>query len=517
MPSDTLASEPVASDASDQLQFSPLLQALQQAEDQLATSPSHDKLLGLCRQLGELHRSGLAPQVGALARELAAGGHVEQARGLWLALQQALPASPAGWVGLANLASQQHRWTEAMESWSQALERFPDRNQPVWKLGLARAMHRLDLNDQATDFLQRTLEVHPDALGVRHMLVNVLDKTGNLNAALGVLESRLDDCLTELQLQFQALKLMTRLGQTERAVQTAHRLLGEASSIDWLPGIVRMVPEMARGQALMQLTDHALTRLDEFARPDAPPRQRQLGCELRLRLLLLKHRYKDFVAVFAETTPSDLPPKSLPAYRRMAERLQMPVADLLRLPKVFCIGLSKTATTSFTAATEMLGLFAAHYQNPLTFEMLDEEQALYFDACSDTPISAGFERLYHQFPNASFVYTLRPLPDWLASLGRHHRLHFGTSDWGELRALTAQALLPAALVESSLYFQHPDAQVAWDAHDRRVRSFFADKPPGKLLALNVFAGQGWSELCGFLGRPAPAARFPHENPLRDGG
>jgi tetratricopeptide (TPR) repeat protein len=245
-----------------------LLLALQQAEDRLegsAASEGNERLLAACRQLGELHRSGLAPQVGALARELAAAGHVEPARGLWLALQQALPDSPVGWVGQANLATQQHRWEEAMDGWSRALERFPDRNQPVWKLGLARAMHRLGLNDEAAEFLRQALALHPDALGVRHMLVNVLDKTGHLPAALALIDERLDDCLADLQLQFQHLKLLTRLGQRERAVDTAHRLLADASSVDWLPGIVRMLPEMACGHPLAQLIDHARMRLDEFA------------------------------------------------------------------------------------------------------------------------------------------------------------------------------------------------------------------------------------------------------------
>lgn len=518
----TLADDTATLDAAadERLQAPGLLLALQQAEERLAASaesPGNERLQALCRQLGELQRSGLAPQVGTLARELAAAGHIEPARGLWLALQQALPESPAGWVGQANLATQQHRWEEAMEGWSRALERFPDRNQPVWKLGLARAMHRLGLNDEAAEFLRQALALNPDVLGVRHLLVQVLDKTGHLPAALALLEERLDDCLGDLQLQFQHLKLLTRLGQRERAVATAHRLLDEASSLDWLPGIVRMLPEMARGQALARLTDHALVRLDEFTETAAPGRPRQLACELRLRLLLLQRDHAGFLQALAELAAGDLQPRQHAAYRRLAERLGTPLHALLAAPKVFCIGLSKTATTSFTAATEALGLFSAHYQHPLSFEMLDEEQALYFDACSDTPIAAIFERLYHQFPNARFVYTQRPMASWLASLQRHHQLHFGTSDWAALRELTAQALPPSALVEASLYFRHAHAEAAWQAHDQRVRGFFSDKPAGKLLVLDVFAGQGWAELCGFLGLPVPTARFPHENPVREGG
>lgn len=504
----------------DQPQFAQLVAALHQAEDRLIQSPgaaASERLLAQCRQLGELHRSGVAPLVAALARELAAEGHVEPARALWLALQQVMPDSPAGWVGQANLATQQQRWEEAMESWSRALERFPDRNQPVWKLGLARAMHRLGLNDEAAQFLRQALALHPEALGVRHLLVNVLDKTGRLGAALALLEERLDDCLTDLHLQFQHLKLLSRLGHRERAVTTAHRLLESATSVDWLPGIVRMMPEMADSHALAGLVDHARQRLDAVGPDAAAGRQRQVACELRLRLLLLQRRHDDFVRSVGDLSPGDLASRQHAAYRRLAERLATPLQALLAAPKLFCIGLSKTATTSFTAATEALGLFGAHYQHPLSFEVLDEEQALYFDACSDTPIAANFERLYHQFPNARFVCTGRPMASWLASLQRHHQLHFGTSHWEALRTLTAQACHKPALVEHTLYFRHPDAQTAWHAHEARVQGFFADKPAGKLLMLDVFAGQGWPELCGFLGQPVPSVRFPHENPLREGG
>jgi hypothetical protein len=242
-----------------------------------------------------------------------------------------------------------------------------------------------------------------------------------------------------------------------------------------------------------------------------------VACELRLRLLLLQRRHDAFVRSVGDLSPGDLASRQHTAYRRLAERLATPLQALLAAPKVFCIGLSKTATTSFTAATEALGLFGAHYQHPLSFEVLDEEQALYFDACSDTPIAANFERLYHQFPNARFVCTGRPMASWLASLQRHHQLHFGTSDWDALRTLTAQACHKPALVEHTLYFRHCDAEAAWHAHTARVLGFFADKPPGKLLMFDVFAGQGWPELCGFLGQPVPSVRFPHENPLREGG
>ncbi|HEV8689257.1 MAG TPA: sulfotransferase [Ideonella sp.] len=451
-----------------------------------------------------------------LARELAGIGHVEASRELWQALQQAFPASPAGWVGLASLAARQQRWEEAMQGWTSAMERFPDRNEAVWKLGRARAMHRLGLDQEAEEVLRQALTLRPTAVGARQLLAHLLDRNGRLREALDVIEERLDECLTDLSLQFVHLKLLTRLGELPRALQAAHHALANTTSVDGLPGIVRLLPEMAAGDDLADLIRHSQERLAELAPNAAPMRQRQVAAELELRLLLLGRRLKDFLRAWADTAPTDVPARVLSGYRRMAERMQQPVSELLSQPRIFGIGLSKTATTSLSRATEMLGLFPAHYQNPITFEILDEEQALYFDACVDTPVSDLFERLYCLFPRAVFVHTVRQRDDWLPSLSRHHRFHFGTDDWGELRRLTGLALAKPALTEWSLYFRHADARAAADAHEERVRGFFDDKPADKLLTFDVFKGHGWPELCNFLGRPQPASIFPHENALRDG-
>ena len=49
------------------------------------------------------------------------------------------------------------------------------------------------------------------------------------------------------------------------------------------------------------------------------------------------------------------------------------------------------------------------------------------------------------------------------------------------------------------------------AHEARVASFFNDKPPGKLLDLDDFSGQGWPEWCAFLGGPVRDEPFPDLN------
>lgn len=49
-------------------------------------------------------------------------------------------------------------------------------------------------------------------------------------------------------------------------------------------------------------------------------------------------------------------------------------------------------------------------------------------------------------------------------------------------------------------------------HHENVRTFFQDKP-GKLLELNIIAGDGWEKLCPFLGKPIPDQPFPVKHSL----
>jgi hypothetical protein len=66
-------------------------------------------------------------------------------------------------------------------------------------------------------------------------------------------------------------------------------------------------------------------------------------------------------------------------------------------------------------------------------------------------------------------------------------------------------------INLSLYFNHDSYREAFDAHEQRVRRFFQDKPTDRLLELNIFAGDGWPELCVFLGKDVPSIPFPWEN------
>ena len=177
---------------------------------------------------------------------------------------------------------------------------------------------------------------------------------------------------------------------------------------------------------------------------------------------------------------------------------------------VFCIGLSKTGTTTLNAAMTILGYSAAHWTNPLSGDLITPEDAVFFDFMSDIPISYCFEQVYDKFPDARFIYTERDVEPWSRSL---------ESELGHLYDETTFAIFKQVCIfgqkfrdiHNNLYFDHKSPKDAYETFDRRVTDFFKDKPDHKLLRLNIPKTAKWEPLCQFLGLPIPEPPFPWEN------
>ena len=182
--------------------------------------------------------------------------------------------------------------------------------------------------------------------------------------------------------------------------------------------------------------------------------------------------------------------------------------------KVFCIGLSKTATTSLTEALRLLGLDAVHwYATKHAFRYTerggDQAEAgdggieidwtLFerHDAFADTPIARIYPQLDARYPDARFILTLRDPQHWLKSFAdqfaasrldpfsaRLHRDLYGTDGFDPERCLRA--------------FQR---------HTDQVRAHFADRSSA-LLEMDIGAGDDWAALCRFLDLPEPKQPFP---------
>ncbi len=180
-------------------------------------------------------------------------------------------------------------------------------------------------------------------------------------------------------------------------------------------------------------------------------------------------------------------------------------------PKVFCIGFQKTGTTSLHAALTMLGYrTAAVVGRDWTAERIAAEGAALcietadgFDAAQDMPWPIFFRELDAAYPGSKFILTLREKESWFRSIEGH----FGANP-DEMQAFVYGRAAAAPAGNRERYME------VYARHEQDVRAHFAGRP-NDLLIMNLERGDGWREICGFLGVPIPDAAFPARNRSSD--
>jgi hypothetical protein len=198
-------------------------------------------------------------------------------------------------------------------------------------------------------------------------------------------------------------------------------------------------------------------------------------------------------------------------------------------PKVFCIGLNKTGTTSLDRALKDLGYLMGHQP---TAELLLEpwsrrdfgpiiEFAKSADAFQDIPFSLPFtyQALDGAFPDARFLLTVRAdAEEWYRSLTRFHAKLWTDGE----RIPTEQDLRKAFYREegyvwraSRLIYDTPDSDpyhkpwllAHYERHLVNVREYFRHRP-GKLLEINLANDEDYLRMCAFLGKTPCGDTFP---------
>ncbi len=171
---------------------------------------------------------------------------------------------------------------------------------------------------------------------------------------------------------------------------------------------------------------------------------------------------------------------------------------------IFCIGLSKTGTTSVHEACRLLGLRSVHY--PCARRMLDRDFSVLdgLDAAGDISVSFCFDELDRAFPGSRFVLTTRDEAAWLRSCAANFPADL---------IRTRYAGTPELEVFRRVYGVDSFNAIAFASarrrHHDRVRRHFAGDP--RLLTLDVGQPDAWDRLSGFLGLSGATGRFPHAN------
>jgi hypothetical protein len=174
--------------------------------------------------------------------------------------------------------------------------------------------------------------------------------------------------------------------------------------------------------------------------------------------------------------------------------------------KIFGIGLNKTGTSSLHRALTALGYTSIHAGGPpfraLIDRAIDEQVPLLThlpeaDAYSDLGrLTTNFALLDAQYPGSRFVLTTRPVDEWLDSRRRHVERNRERKERGQYDGVFLN-------IDLDRWRQD------FENHHRAVRSYYADRD--NLLEMRITEGDGYDELCPFLGVDIPEDPFPWTN------
>ncbi|MBI3903485.1 MAG: hypothetical protein HY306_11205 [Nitrosomonadales bacterium] len=310
------------------------------------------------------------------------------------------------------------------------------------------------------------------------------------------------------------------LNEISAASQIFRQLSDMARTAGEIGILVKAAPCIFECAALYHELGKLLSALERIAPPSALPLDAAI---VRAGILLSLGNRAGFMNLVSQTRGMDpAAHEELDLMQQMAARLEAHQASGAATAKIFCIGLSKTATTSLNKALGLLGYLSAHWANPITGKLLDDEDIPLFDSLGDTPVSYRFEELYHSYPNARFIYSQRDPAPWEKSVTKHYAAshrdrqaqNFATLSRFNHHAQEISYGERARRLNNCVYFNDRSFVDAYRNFDRRVRRFFEDKPASCFLEVDIFSGDGWNMLCPFLEKPIPDTPFPWEYQTR---
>jgi tetratricopeptide (TPR) repeat protein len=414
-------------------------------------------------------------------------------------------------VGLATIATRRSLWQEALARWDKVIARFSGAASLQWRASRAQSLLGLGRADEAAAVFRTMLESTPDSVIGLSGLLRVLIAKGKPDEAAAQLESSAISSVDEPEIvnrKFDILIGLKRFGDARAEFQ---RILMQTEDPVILNALFTYTAPLHNGWQRKEAFLKLLRKLESFALSDS---KSPVDPGLRARILLALRDYEHFLALVAGTRGHDLG-EHWRGLLAVASKLRGPSFPDYHSTKIFGVGQCRTGTTSLAAALSALGFHTLDWVNPLTRELMCEDDLHLFDAFTDAPACASFEKYYFMFPNSKFIYTVRPLESWKKSMENLFSRVYGHSSFEDLKVAMAQSEkvhygTDFSNIYLSLYFNHKDYEEAYFTYDKRVRRFFQDKPKDRFLEFDVFSGE-WDKLCAFTGRAKPSSPFPWLN------
>lgn len=177
--------------------------------------------------------------------------------------------------------------------------------------------------------------------------------------------------------------------------------------------------------------------------------------------------------------------------------------------KIIGVGFQKTGTSTLREALEIMGYRVKDTTPRALIPILrgNEKKLMRmlnnFDAMEDTPWYRIYKDLDRMYPGSKFILTKRDTESWYKSVSLHI---------GNLPAAHHEWIYGRGKGIVSLYPENTKS--VYEKHNAEVIDYFKNRSED-LLVLNFTKGDGWKELCGFLGREVPEYPFPHNNKTSD--
>jgi hypothetical protein len=173
--------------------------------------------------------------------------------------------------------------------------------------------------------------------------------------------------------------------------------------------------------------------------------------------------------------------------------------------KVVGVGFHKTGTSTLREALKILGYRVADNKPGLLIPILEGryqkvmKKLKAYQACEDLPWNRLYPVIDQYYPGSKFILTTRDEEAWYASVTRHI---------GDLRSPMHEWLYGRGKGVPQEDKAH--ALQVYRDHNEAVRKYFENRP-ADLLEIDFSSGDGWEQLCEFLGLEIPEVPLPHYN------